>query len=95
MPFPKDVKRPGEVPEIPILHKIDDFNGKELMLKSVEVKHVEQYGDGTILHCENADQLPIDIFTFSGVIIEQLVALADHLPLIIKPLNNGTYYTIY
>jgi len=95
MPFPKDVKRPSEVPDIDIMHKIEDFNGKDLMLKSTEIKENEQYGNGTILICDTEDGQEVKVLTFSQVIAEQLVALADHLPLIIRPVNTGTYYTIY
>lgn len=95
MGFPKDVKRPAEVPEVQIMRKIEDFNGKDLMLKGTEIKPNEQYGDGTVLLCEREDGTEVQILTFSQVIKEQLVALADHLPLIIRPVNNGTYYIIY
>lgn len=95
MPFPKDVKRPGEVPDIPIMHTIEDFNGKDLLLKRSEVKENQQYGPGTVLICETENGVEVKILTFSEVIREQLVALTDHLPLIIRPVNNGTYYTIY
>lgn len=95
MPFPKDVKRPGDVPGIPMLHSINDFNGKDLMLKSTEIRHTEQYGDGLVLVCETEKGEEARIFTFSDVIKEQVAILHAHLPLIIRPVNNGTYYTIY
>ena len=95
MPFPKDVKRPYEVPEIAILKKIEDFNGRDLMLRGTKVKENEQYGNGVVLLCEDENGLEVKILTFSQVIAEQLVALTDHLPLIIRPVNNGTYFTIY
>jgi len=95
MPFPKGVKRPTDNPDIPLVHRIDDFNGQELLLKESAIQPNQQYGDGLMLYCETEDGKAVKILTFSQVIAEQVAVLADHLPLIIKPLNNGTYYTIY
>ena len=95
MGFPKEVKRPADNPDIPIVHRIDDFNGQELMLKETGIQPNEQYGNGLMLYCETDKGVKVKILTFSQVIAEQASVLEPHLPLIIKPLNNGTYYTIY
>lgn len=94
-PFPKDVKRPGEIPDLPVLHKIDSFNSTELLLKEVQTKANEQYGDGLVLVCDNEAGTEVKILTFSGVIKEQVENLSGYLPVIIKPVNNGTYYSIF
>jgi len=65
------------------------------MLKSTEVKENVQYGDGVVLVCDTEDGKEVKILTFSQVIAEQLEALVGYLPLIIRPINNGTYFTIY
>lgn len=94
MPFPKDVKRIEDAAPDLVGHKIDEFVGVDLMLKSYKVDDTRTYGQVLRLSCETEDGNPVEIYTFSQVIADQVEKLSNLLPVIITPHKEADYFTL-
>jgi len=95
MPFPKDAKQAADVANAQVL-QLSKWEGGVLCLIDYEVHVTYSMGNKAILHCVTEAGEPVNLFTFSTVVLEQLEAIKGDLPnVIITPQDTGTYQTIY
>jgi len=95
MPFPKDAKEAEDLAVSKVI-QLSKWEGGDVCLKDYEVHETYTLGKKATLYCVTEDGQPVNLFTFSNVVIEQLEALEGELPnVIIHPKDEGTFHSIY
>lgn len=95
MPFDKSAKRADAVaPEIRG-HSLAEYVEKELQINSFELEDTRTFGSMVHIQAQLENGKEVKLYSFSGVVIEQLGQLEPYLPVIVTVTKTGDYYTIF